>query len=67
MALTPLHSLRPGASECNVIGRRSFRGTWELTPPDPTGLDGVSVAVGKRAMATPLSLGAQTLGAPALS
>jgi len=67
VALTPLHSLGLVVGECNVVGRRSFRGTWELTPPDPTGLDGVSVAVGKQAMATPLSLGAQTLGAPALS
>jgi len=21
--------------ECDVVGRRSFRGTWELTPPEP--------------------------------
>ncbi|MCY3929028.1 MAG: hypothetical protein OXG81_12210 [Acidobacteria bacterium] len=27
-----------GVGECNVVGRRSFRGTWELTPPAPTGL-----------------------------
>ncbi len=53
MALTPLHSLRLFVGECNVVKRRSFRGTWELTPPAPTGLDGVSVAVGKQAMATP--------------
>ena len=35
MALTPLHSLRLVVGECNVVGRRSFRGTWELTPPNP--------------------------------
>ena len=39
MALTPLHSLRLGVGGCNVVGRRSFRGTWEPTPPDPTGLE----------------------------
>ena len=39
MALTPLHSLGLVVGECNVVGRRSLRGTWELTPPDPTGLD----------------------------
>ena len=38
MALTPLHSLRVGVGECNGVCRRSFRGTWERTPPDPTGL-----------------------------
>ena len=43
MALTPLHSLRLGVGECKVVGGRSFRGTWERTPPDPTGL-----AVGAR-------------------
>ncbi len=39
MALTPLHSLRLGVGVCNVVGRRSFRGTWEPTPPAPTGLE----------------------------
>ena len=39
MALTPLHSLRLVVGECDVAERRSFRGTWEPTPPDPTGLD----------------------------
>ncbi len=35
MAPTPLHSLRLVVGECDVVGRRSFRGTWELTPPNP--------------------------------
>ena len=39
MTLTPLHSLRLVVGECDVVERRSFRGTWEPTPPDPTGLD----------------------------
>ncbi len=39
MALTPPHSLRLVVGECDVVERRSFRGTWEPTPPDPTGLD----------------------------
>ncbi len=39
MALTPLHSLRLVVGHCEVVARRSFRGTWERTPPDPTGLD----------------------------
>ena len=38
MALTPLHSLRLGVGCRDVVGRRSFRGTWEQTPPAPTGL-----------------------------
>ena len=46
MALTPLHSLRLGVGACAVVGRRSFRGTWEPTPPDPTGLDVVAVRRG---------------------
>jgi len=25
--------------ECDVVGGRSFRGTWEPTPPAPTGLE----------------------------
>ena len=50
MALTPLHSLRFVVGECNVVGRRSFRGTWEPTPPDPTGLDvgAVRRTIGRR-------------------
>ncbi len=39
MALTPLHSLRLGGGSWKVVERRSFRGTWERTPPGPTGLD----------------------------
>ena len=36
--LHPGQSLRLGVGSCAVVGRRSFRGTWELTPPAPTGL-----------------------------
>ena len=39
MALTPPHSLRLGVGSWKGAGRRSFRGTWEPTPPDATGLD----------------------------
>ena len=46
MALPPLHSLRLVVGSCAVVGRRSFRGTWELTPPDPTGLDVVALREG---------------------
>ncbi len=46
MALTPLHSLRLGVGECNVVERRSFRGTWQLTPPAPTGLAVVAERAG---------------------
>jgi len=38
VALTPLHSLRFGVGQFKVAKRRSFRGTWEPTPPEPTGL-----------------------------
>ena len=46
-SLTPLHSLRLGVGECKVVGRRSLRGTWELTPPDPTGLAVVAERAGR--------------------
>ena len=39
VALAPLHSLRFGVGLREGGGRRSFRGTWTSTPPDPTGLD----------------------------
>ena len=46
MALTPLHSLRLVVRCVGGVGRRSFRGTWELTPPTPTGLEVVAVRRG---------------------
>ncbi len=45
VALTPLHSLRSGVGFWAGVDRRSFRGTWELTPPAPTGLDGFGRAL----------------------